>query len=82
MILTDDEKAILNGSEGLARRKAMELLVKYGEALGAEKLVDTNNVCVSVTASRFSMGEDSGEAGYVDAVLSKFYLDRKSPWRR
>ncbi len=45
MILTDDEKAILEGEEGPARQKAMELLVKYGEALGAEKLVNTNNVC-------------------------------------
>ncbi|MCK4273405.1 MAG: DUF521 domain-containing protein [Dehalococcoidales bacterium] len=36
MKLTDAEKALLDGSEGLARQKAMELLVKYGEALGAE----------------------------------------------
>ena len=43
MILTDDEKAMLDGKEGPARRKAMELLVRYGEALGAERFVDTNN---------------------------------------
>lgn len=54
MILTDEEKALLDGSEGLARQKAMELLVRYGEALGAERLVDTNNVCVSVTAGAYS----------------------------
>ena len=44
MKLTDDEKAMLDGKEGPARRNAMELLVRYGEALGAERLVDTNNV--------------------------------------
>jgi predicted aconitase len=43
MLLTDSEKTMLDGKEGPAIRKAMELLVRYGEALGAEKLVDTNN---------------------------------------
>ena len=75
MYLTDDEKAVLDGSEGMARQKAMELIVRYGEALGAERLVDTNNVCVSVTASRFTMGEIPGDVNYVDAVISRFYLD-------
>lgn len=37
MKLTDDDQAMLDGKEGLARQKAMELLVKYGEALGAER---------------------------------------------
>ena len=43
MQLQDDEKAMLDGEEGPAVQKAMELLVRYGEALGAERLVDTNN---------------------------------------
>ncbi len=43
MRLADDEKAMLDGKEGPAVQKAMELLVRYGEALGAERLVDTNN---------------------------------------
>ena len=44
MKLTDTEKTILNGSEGLARQKAMELIVNYGIALGADRLLDTDNV--------------------------------------
>ena len=40
MRLTNSEKAMLDGSEGRAVQKAMELLVRYGEALGAERLVD------------------------------------------
>ena len=42
MKLTDDEKAMLDGREGKAQQKAMELLVRYAEALGAERFVDTN----------------------------------------
>ena len=47
MILTDAEKAMLNGEEGAAKQKAMDLLVRYGEALNAERFVDTNNVADS-----------------------------------
>jgi predicted aconitase len=50
MNLTDSEKAMLDGAEGRAAAKAMDLLVRYGEALGAERLVDTRNVCGAVTA--------------------------------
>ena len=35
---------MLDGREGKARQKAMDLLVRYAEALGAERFVDTNNV--------------------------------------
>ncbi|MBX5436533.1 MAG: aconitase X catalytic domain-containing protein [Alicyclobacillaceae bacterium] len=45
MILTDDERRMLEGEQGPAVQKAMELLVRYAEALGAERFVDTNNVC-------------------------------------
>jgi len=43
MKLTDDDQALLNGKEGLSMQKAIELPVKYGEALRIERLVDTNN---------------------------------------
>ena len=41
LILTDGEKRMLDGRDGKARQKAMELLVRYAEALGAERFVDT-----------------------------------------
>ena len=44
MTLTDSEKAMLDGKAGPARQKAMQLLVRYAEVLGAERFVDTNNV--------------------------------------
>jgi len=43
--LAADEEDMLSGKKGRAVQKAMELLVKYGEALGAERLITTNNVC-------------------------------------
>jgi len=44
MKLTDAERAMLDGREGKAKQKAMELLVRYARALGAERFVITNNV--------------------------------------
>jgi hypothetical protein len=36
--LTAQEQAMLAGAQGPAVRKAMDLLRRYGEALGAERL--------------------------------------------
>ena len=40
MRLTDEEKGILDGKQGVVARKCMEFLVAYGKAAGAEVLVD------------------------------------------
>ncbi|HUZ19426.1 MAG TPA: aconitase X catalytic domain-containing protein [Acidimicrobiales bacterium] len=53
MQLTDDEKKLLDGESGRAMQAAMDLLVRYGEALGADRLIETNNVCgANVMAAR------------------------------
>ncbi len=44
--LKPDELAMLEGKQGKATQKAMELLVKYAEGLGAEDFVNTNNVTI------------------------------------
>ena len=49
MRLADDEKAMLDGAEGPAVAAAMDLLVRYGEALGAERLCDIRNVAGTMT---------------------------------
>ena len=49
MRLADDEKAMLDGAEGPAVAAAMDLLVRYGEALGAERLCDVRNVAGTMT---------------------------------
>jgi len=43
--LTDSEKRMLDGGDGPAIQAAMELLVRYGDVLGAETMADTDNVC-------------------------------------
>ncbi len=76
MRLADDEKAMLDGKQGAARQKAMDLLVRYGEALGAERLVDTNNVCATVSATTpFVRDYAEQRGGGMDAVFSEFSLD-------
>ena len=73
MKLTDDEKAMLDGAKGKAKQKAMDLLVRYGEALGAERLVNVTNVAGTWNAGSPPM-KPYAEKG-MDAVFSKFNLD-------
>src|SRR5215471_15267024 len=77
MKLTDSEKSFLDGRHGKAQQKAMELLVRYAEALGAERFVDTNNVCgVPGSANPFLQNyyKDKGTSEH-DAIFSFFDLD-------
>src|SRR4030095_11494636 len=75
--LTDTEKSMLDGRDGKARQKAMELLVRYAEALGAERFVDTRNVAgVAGSAHPFLQRYYAGkDAGGLDAIFSHFDLD-------
>ena len=43
MILTNEQKAILNGEKGETLAKVMETVVRYGELFGAEKLVPVSS---------------------------------------
>jgi len=68
---------MLDGQSGRATQKAMELLVRYAEALGAERFVDTNNVCgVPGSANPFLQNyyKDKGTSEH-DAIFSFFDLD-------
>jgi len=75
MRLTADEQAMRDGRDGEAVALAMDLLVRYGDALGAERLVDTNNVCGTVSASTPFMRDFALQRGGMDAVFSEFNLD-------
>ena len=80
MHLTDSEKAMLDGAKGKACQKAMELLVRYAEALGAERFVDTNNVAgVPGSANPFLQNYYFGSGGTSrserDVIFSRFDLD-------
>jgi predicted aconitase len=75
--LTDAEKAMLDGHHGRTRQKAMELLVRYAEALGAERFVETTNVAgVPGSATPFLQQhyQQSGGGSYA-AIFSHFDLD-------
>ncbi len=77
MQLTDSDKAFLDGRRGKAQQKAMELLVRYADALGAERFVDTRNVCgVPGSANPFLQNyyKDKGTSER-DAIFSFFDLD-------
>jgi hypothetical protein len=76
MQLTDDERALLDGRDGKAKQKAMELLVRYAEALGAERFVATTNVAgVPGQGSVFLANYYKESGGGRDAIFSHFDLD-------
>ncbi|MDR8052502.1 aconitase X catalytic domain-containing protein [Burkholderia cenocepacia] len=75
MQLNDDERAMLDGRDGAAVQRAMDLLVRYGDALGASCLVDTNNVCGTVGATMPFLRDYAAKHGGLDAVFSEFNLD-------
>ena len=77
MKLADDEQRMLQGEEGPAVQAAMDLLVRYGEVLGAERLVATDNVCganIFGPRQQALAGGATGDAGH-DAVFAEFSLD-------
>ena len=73
MQLTWEEIAMRDGAHGDAVARAMDLLVRYGEALGAEKLVETRNVAGAFNASTPSVVH-MAEDGF-DRVFSELNLD-------
>ncbi len=78
MILADDERAMLDGAGGIAKQKAMELLVRYARALGAERFVDTNNIAGVPGSSTLFLQkyfEEHAGDGSFEAVFSLYDLD-------
>jgi len=70
--LADDERRMLDGGDGPAVQAAMSLLVRYGEILGAERMVDTDNVC---GANIFGSHQAGLAGGTGDATFAEFSLD-------
>jgi len=67
MRLTDEEKRMRDGAEGGAVAAAMDLLVRYGEALGAERLVETRNVAGTMTQPSPAKAQLVREGGWAKA---------------
>ncbi len=76
MKLTSEERSLLDGEQGKAKQKAMELLVRYGEALGAERLVATDNIAgVPGSSNPFLQKYYHQHGGGYEAIFSFFDLD-------
>jgi len=73
MQLSGEEAAMRDGAQGEAVARAMDLLIRYGEALGAEKLVKTRNVAGAFNASTPSVVH-MAQDGF-DRVFSELNLD-------
>jgi len=52
MFLTKEEEAMLNGEKGPAVQRAMEILVKYGKAMRAERMIPIEHAHVSMTTPK------------------------------
>ncbi|WP_436348369.1 aconitase X [Natronorubrum sp. FCH18a] len=74
MELDSDERAMLNGEEGPAKQVAMDLLIRYGEALGADRLIDTDNVA-GVPGAVNQFLENYYEGASHDEIFSRYDLD-------
>ncbi|HEX5226526.1 MAG TPA: aconitase X catalytic domain-containing protein [Bryobacteraceae bacterium] len=78
MVLSDDEKAMLDGAGGPAKQKALELLVRYAHALGAERFVDVTNIAGVPGSSTLFLQkyfeQHAGDGGF-EAVFSLYDLD-------
>jgi predicted aconitase len=72
MKLTDNEQRMLQGKEGPAIAAAMDLLVRYGEVLEAERLVDTDNVC---GANIFNARQRELGGATPDQIFAEISLD-------
>ena len=72
MKLARDEQEMLDGKRGRAKQRAMEILVRYAEALGAERFIDTNNVHLLIG---FHPYPDMVTPRDADELISKFLLD-------
>jgi predicted aconitase len=76
LTLTDAEQAMLDGKQGKARQKAMELLVRYAEALGAQRFVETTNVAgVPGSTTPFLQRHYQQSGATYAAIFSHFDLD-------
>ncbi len=74
MFLTDEEKRMRDGAEGDAVAAAMDLLLRYGYALDAERLCDIRNVAGTMTQPTPVKAKIVAESGW-DKAFAVINLD-------
>jgi predicted aconitase len=81
MILTNEEKKMLDGEHGAGVQKSMDLLVKWGKLFGAEKMVKANGVHMSCLYPTGSLKELSEGADTVRTTSSLHAVFDPKHWR-
>lgn len=69
--LTDYEKRMLDGQEGPLKQKALEVIVRYADVLGAEKLCEVTKAHLHCGAHHYLNAVQSGD---IDRVISEMYF--------
>lgn len=69
--LTDTEKRMLDGLEGRLKQKAMEVIVRYANVLGAEALCEVTKAHLHCGAHHYLKAVQSEE---IDRVISEIYF--------
>lgn len=77
MRLSPADERMLSGEDGPAVQAAIELLVRYGDLMGADRLIDTDNVC----GANIFGPRHANVLGTTDpaALFSRFSLDLDGP---
>ncbi|GAB7020738.1 aconitase X [Halostagnicola bangensis] len=76
MELDPDERAMLNGEEGPAKQVAMDLLIRYAEALDVDRLINTDNVAgVPGAVNEFLENYYGGGSTSHNEIFSRYDLD-------
>jgi predicted aconitase len=70
--LTEDEKAILDGREGRAKKKALEFIIEYARAVGADRLVEISKAHIFIGAHGYL---DIASSQDVDEIIAEMYLN-------
>ena len=73
--LTDYEKELLNGKHGKDKQKAMEFIVEYAIALGAEKLVEISSVTGGLGSSKNIMEDLEKENYDMEKIFCEYKLN-------
>ncbi len=74
MFLNDEEKRMRDGAEGAAVAAAMDLLIRYGQALDADRLCDVRNVAGTMTQPSPAKARLVKEGGW-DKAFAVINLD-------
>lgn len=69
--LTDEEQRMLAGEYGAAKRKALQFIAQYADALGAQRLVEIRKAQIFVGAHHYLRTLKSTD---IDEVISEMYL--------